>query len=46
MDEAARDVGSSELFGVGVADWACQVGLGWWALVEGPVGRCRLECSA
>ena len=39
VDEAAQDVGSSEPFGVEVADEGrSRVGLGRCALAEGPVG--------
>ena len=41
VDEVAQD-GSSELFGVGVADGSrSRVGLGWCALTDGPVGTVR-----
>ena len=43
MDEAAQNVGSSELFGVDVADRAAShLGIGWWALAEGPVRTVRV----
>ena len=35
VDEAAQNVGSSELFGVDVADRAANhLGIGWWALAD------------
>jgi len=43
VDEAAQNVGSSELFGVDVADRAAShLGIGWWALAEGPVRTVRV----
>ena len=43
MDDAAQNVGSSESFGVDVVDRATShVGLGLWALVEGPVRTVRV----
>jgi hypothetical protein len=43
VDEAAKDVGSSELVADDVADrTASHVGLGWWAMAEGPMGTVRV----
>lgn len=43
MNEVALDLGSSELFGVDVAgEGGSRVGLGRYALAEGPEGTVRV----